>query len=170
MGVPVLPPEPMARYSAALGVTAATRTNWGTSLPLPQDYADMTGWREQVATVAGVYHALPAEDQRQAVILAINFGRAGALAAYGREFGLPYPVSLHGDFWFWGARGQSGAVTILVGASLERARERFERCEEAARSRNRWGVDEEQDVPILVCRGPHTPLPEVFRQLGPIWG
>ncbi len=55
MGIPLLPPAPMARYSETLGMTRAVTTNRGTTLPLPQDYADMLGWREQVAEVARVY-------------------------------------------------------------------------------------------------------------------
>ena len=170
MGVPILSPGPMARYAAALGLSKATRTNYGTTLALPQDYADMTGWREQVETVAAVYRALPADDQRRAVIYAINYGRAGALALYGRELGLPYPISRHGDFWFWGTRGLTGDVTLIVGASLEDERPHFDTCVEAARSRNRWGVDEEQDVPILICRGPHFDFATMFRERGPYWG
>lgn len=36
MGVPILLPERMARYAAALGITHATRTNYGGTLPLPR--------------------------------------------------------------------------------------------------------------------------------------
>ena len=52
MGIPLLPPPEMARYAEAMGQTRAVTTNRGTILPLPQDFADMIGWREQVADVA----------------------------------------------------------------------------------------------------------------------
>ena len=42
-GLPILPPVPMARYAAAVGIKAAVTTNSGTQLALPQDYADMLG-------------------------------------------------------------------------------------------------------------------------------
>ncbi len=45
-GLPVVPPAQMARYAAAVGIKAATATNRGRSLPLPQDYADMIGWED----------------------------------------------------------------------------------------------------------------------------
>ena len=32
---------------------------------------------------------------------------------------------------------------------------------------NPWGVDEEQEVPILLCRGLRRPLPELWKLLGP---
>jgi hypothetical protein len=47
-GLPIVPPRPMAKYAAALGIQAAVTTNRGTTLALPQDYADMLGWEEQV--------------------------------------------------------------------------------------------------------------------------
>lgn len=170
IGVPLLRYEAMARYSAALGLTRATRTNYGTTLPLPQDFADMTGWREQVEVVSRVFHALPPEEQAAAAILGNNYGRTAAVALYGREFGLPYPVSRHGDFFFWGAGGKSGEVTIVVGGSAEEWQEWFGEVTEAARSTNRWGVDEEQDVPIFVCRRPKVSLEEYLRLRGPYWG
>jgi hypothetical protein len=159
----------MARYAAALGVTEAARTNYGATLPLPQDYADMTGWPEQVETVASVFHALSPDEQRGAVIFGINYGRTGAVALFGRKLGLPYPISRHGDFYFWGTGDRSGEVTIVIGGDAEWWRENWDDVTEAARSRNPWGVDEEQDVPIFVCRRPRLDLPALFRKLGPHW-
>ena len=170
MGVPLIPPELMARYAAALGVTQATRTNYGGTLTLPQDFADMTGWREQVATVASVFRALPPNDQVSAAILGNNYGRTGAVALFGRQFGLPYPISRHGDFYYWGTGERNGEVTIIIGGTAEQWRQYWDEVTEAARSHNPWGVDEEQSVPIFVCRRPRLDLPSLFRRLGPYWG
>jgi 4-amino-4-deoxy-L-arabinose transferase-like glycosyltransferase len=169
MGVPLLPPEPMARYAAALGVTRATRTNYSRTLPLPQDFADMTGWREQVATVGTVFRALSPQDQARAAILGNNYGRTAAVALFGRQFGLPYPISLHGDFYHWGTGERSGEVTIIIGGTAKQWRENWGEVSEAARTRNPWGVDEEQSVPIFICRRPRLDLPSLFRRLGPDW-
>ena len=169
MGAPILPPPLMARYAVTLGVTEATRTNYGGTLSLPQDYADMTGWPEQVETVASVFRSLSTDDQRRAVILGVNYGRTGAVALFGRKLGLPYPISRHGDFYFWGTGERSGEVTIVIGGSADWWREYWDDVTEAARSRNPWGVEEEQDVPIFVCRRPRLDLPSLFRRLGPHW-
>src|SRR5581483_9025485 len=58
MGLPILPPAQMARYAAALGSKSAVTTNRKEVLSLPQDYADMLGWEEQVASVARAYESL----------------------------------------------------------------------------------------------------------------
>jgi 4-amino-4-deoxy-L-arabinose transferase-like glycosyltransferase len=97
-GLPIVPPEPMARYSAQLGLTSAITTNRGVVLPLPQDYADMLGWEAMVASVARHYHALPGEKRAQAVVVGSNYGEAGALDFYGPRYGLPRAVSTAGTY------------------------------------------------------------------------
>jgi hypothetical protein len=160
----------MARYTAALGITQATTTNYGTTLPLPQDYADMTGWPDLVDTVAAVFHALPDAEQSDAVIFGINYGRTGAIALLGPAHGLPYPISRHGDFFTWGPGDRPGKVVIVVGGSQQDWEDVWDEVEVVAHVRNRWGVDEEQDVTIYVCRRPTVNLQELFRELGPEWG
>jgi hypothetical protein len=123
-----------------------------------------------VATVAAVFQALPPEDQARAAILGNNYGRAAAVALFGRPLGLPYPISLHGDFYHWGTGGRTGEVTIIIGGTAKQWEQNWGEVSEAARTRNPWGVDEEQSVPIFVCRRPRLDLPSLFRRLGPDWG
>jgi hypothetical protein len=170
VGIPVLPPAAMARYAAALGLAHTTATNQGGSLTLPQDFADMTGWRDQVAAVSRAFHALGADEQRQTAVYATNYGRAGALAVYHREFGLPYPISRNGDFGLWGTGKWSDGPTIVVGGSREELLPLWSEVTEVERSVNAWGVEEERSVPIFLCRHPRQDLPALFKRLGPDWG
>lgn len=162
MGLPFLPPEPMARYAAGLGVTEAVTTNTGERLPLPQDYADMLGWEALADSVARVYRSLPAEDRDRAVILATNYGRAGAIDFHGGG-GIPHAIAPVGSYWFWGPGERAGEVTIVVGAEPDDLLgQYFREAELAARVRNPWGVPEERDVGIVVARDPIRPLQEVW--------
>jgi hypothetical protein len=170
LGIPLLPPEAMVRYTARLGITRAVVTNSGTVLSLPQDYADMLGWREQAAAVAAVYHALPESERRHTVIVAGNYGRAGALAVYRQEFDLPYPVSRSGDFYNWGPGQADAEVVIVVGGSVEELSQIFGQVTMASRVANPRGVEEEQDVGIHLCRLPKKPLGQLWLSLGPDWG
>jgi len=171
-GLPVVPPEPMARFAGALGITTAVRTNRGEYLPLPQDYADMLGWREQAEAVARVYRALPPAEQATAVVFGRNYGQAGALDFYGRELGLPPVVSLAGSFYNFGPGERAGAVIIFLGVEIEQIDTRF--CgslELADRVVNPWGVPEERDVPILICRDPSMTLQQFWEREGRAhWG
>jgi 4-amino-4-deoxy-L-arabinose transferase-like glycosyltransferase len=171
LGLPIVPPEPMARYAARLGVGAVTQTNWGAQLSLPQDYADMLGWREKVDAVAMVVASLPPEERERAVLYGDNYGQAGALDLYGRRQGLPPVVSLAGSFYLFGPGDRPGEVLVLLGVEPEDLQDL--QCRSLvmpARVTNPWGVPEERDVPIVVCRGPNTTVQEIWRREGPSWG
>ncbi len=162
MGLPFLPPEPMARYAARLGVTQAVTTNTGEVLELPQDYADMLGWEALADSVARVYRDLPPADRERAVILATNYGRAGAIDFYAGDE-IPHAVAPVGSYWFWGPGDRPGAVTVAVGAEVEDlVGEYFRIAVEATRVRNPWGVPEERDVPIVIAREPIRPLQDLW--------
>lgn len=158
VGLPILPPPVMARYAAALGITAVTQTNRGEVLELPQDYADMLGWEEKVEAVARVYHALPPDERAQAVIAAENYGQAGAIDYFGRRLGLPKAIAATGSYWFWGPGDLPGTVLIKVGGRAEDLRQFYGAVEEVARVNVPWVVPEERNVPLFVARAPRTTL------------
>jgi 4-amino-4-deoxy-L-arabinose transferase-like glycosyltransferase len=170
MGIPLLPPETMARYAETLGQTRAVTTNSGTVLPLPQDYADMLGWKAQAAETARVYHALSESERAGAAIVGGNYGRAGALAVYHEEFDMPYPISRHGDFWAWGTGIEEPSVVIIVGGTVEELQVLFEDVTEAGRVSTPLSVEEEQVVGIHLCRRPREPFQQLWERLGPVWG
>ncbi|MFW5947581.1 MAG: glycosyltransferase family 39 protein [Gemmatimonadota bacterium] len=162
MGLPFLPPEPMARYAGWLGVTRAVTTNTGEHLELPQDYADMLGWEALADSVVRVYRSLPPGDREQAVILATNYGRAGAIDFYAGDE-IPHAVAPVGSYWFWGPGELPGRVTVVVGADPEDVRGTFfHSATLAARVTNPWGVPEERSVGIVVARDPIRPLQELW--------
>lgn len=169
MGVPMLAPEPMAAYAARLGL--GTTSNRGERLALPQDYADMLGWRAKAEAVAEAYRALGAADQAEVVIVGANYGQAGALARYARRLGYPYPVSTAGDFHAWGPGDREGTVLLMLAEPEARAElaALFGRVDEVGRVQDARAVPEEQDVRIFLAREPRIPLREVWPRVGPNW-
>ena len=165
LGVPILPPPMMAGYAQALGVEAAVRTNTGEVESLPQDYADMLGWEEQVEAVARVYHALPAGQRERAVVVAGNYGEAGALDFYGPKYGLPGVVSPAGSYWFFGPGERPGEVVITIGISREDLRKFFDSVETAATVSHPWAVSEERRLVINIGTAPRTTLQELWPSL-----
>jgi hypothetical protein len=162
-GLPVVPPEPMARYAAMTGITAGTKTNWGEQLELPQDYADMLGWREKAEAVARVVDALPAGDRPGIVLYGRNYGQAGALDLYGRDLGLPPVVSLAGSWYWFGPGDIPGNPVVLLGVEPdEMVTVDCGSLEVAGRVENRWGVPEERDVPITICRDPSITMQRLW--------
>lgn len=170
LGTPILPRQQLAAYAARLRATPAVTTNRGTILPLPQDFADMIGWEPLAAAAAQVYHGMPEAERQRTAIVGGNYGRAGALALYAHRFDMPYPISRHGDFYNWGLPGHPVENLVIAGGSVEELQSICTAVTEAARVTNPWGVEEEQAVPIMLCLGLRRPLPELWKQLGPVWG
>jgi 4-amino-4-deoxy-L-arabinose transferase-like glycosyltransferase len=165
LGLPFLGPLRMSEYVEALGTTAALRTNTGELERLPQDYADMLGWKAQVAAVSRVYHGLPARARAEVVILAGNYGEAGALELYGPRYRLPPPVSPAGSFWFFGPGTRPGKVMLTIGVDPARLTGRFQRVRLVGRVGHGWAVAEERSVPIVIAEGPARTLQEVWPSL-----
>lgn len=69
--------------------------------PLTQDYADMLSWEEMVAKTAKVYYSLSAEERAHTVIIADNYGEAGAFSRFGPTYKLPDVVCLDSSFTLW---------------------------------------------------------------------
>lgn len=162
-GLPVVPPEPMARYAKATGITAGVTTNTGEILTLPQDYADMLGWREPADAVARAYRALTEAEQEDVVLYGGNYGEAGALDLYGPGLGLPPVVSLAGSWYSFGPGERAGRTLIFLGVEPEQLDEIACRSLEVAeRVTNPWAVPEQQDVPVLVCREPSMTVQELW--------
>ena len=130
----------------------------------------MLGWRELATATRDVVNGLPADERARAMIIATNYGRAGALELYGRNLGLPRPVSRNGDFYHWGLGDRPGDVAVVVGGSVEALGQFFGSVTLVRTVENPLGVEEERSVPIFVCREPRRPLREVWAELGPEWG
>lgn len=162
LGLPILPPEPMARYSVALNASEARTSNTGEVLSLPQDYADMLEWEEQVSLVARAYHALPAQKKAMAVIMARNYGEAGAIDFFGPRYGLPRAVCVSGSYWFFGPGELPGEVVVSIGLTPEDVQGLFQSVEIVGHADNRWTVPEERNIPIMVCESPRQSLQELW--------
>ena len=159
MARPVLPVETFIKYSKGwTGIKQETHT----LEKLPQHYADKFGWPELAAEIAKVYQALPEEDRNRACLFAGNYGEAGAVWFFGREYGLPRPISGHNQYFLWGPRGCSGEVLIAFGPNEDDLKQAFEEVREAGRFHHDYCIPYENDLPIFVCRRPRMPIKEAW--------
>jgi hypothetical protein len=161
---PLLPVDAYVRYAARLGETPEPEetTELGR---LPQYFADMHGWPELAATVAGVFHALPPADRARACIFGQNYGEAAAVDVLGRPAGLPPAISRHNSYYFWGPRGCTGEVVLVIGDDRERLDELFASVELGATSRCADCMPYESDLPVWVARGLEVPLGELWEEI-----
>ncbi|MEO8174430.1 MAG: glycosyltransferase family 39 protein [Sediminibacterium sp.] len=68
---------------------------------LPQDFADMLGWKEMAEKTAKVYQSLPDSIKQHTMVYGDNYGEAGALSFYGKKLGLPEIYSDDASYLFW---------------------------------------------------------------------
>lgn len=151
-----------AQVATRLGITAATRSNHGVQLTLPQDYADLLGWPEQARAVARVYASLPIDERRKTVIMAENYGDAGAVDFYGPRLGLPAAISSAGSYWFFGPGQLPGETVIALGVSRAELERRCGSVTPAGRVQNYWAAPEDSDVLLFLCRNPRQTLQQLW--------
>ncbi len=164
---------------AAIALTAAANAFIGLSLlpvrDLPGSFAEkidstegeMVGWPRFVATVAAVYHALPAATRARTVIFTKNYGEAGAIDLFGPVRGLPHAYSGHNGFSEWGPPPNSHTAAILVGEELERTvAADFRRCAVRAHIDDGLGLNnQEQEVPVRFCAATSRPWSTIWTSL-----
>jgi hypothetical protein len=135
LGLPVIP-------VASVGATPVPGINL-----LAQD---SIGWPAYVRQITEVYDALP--NRASAVVFTSNYGEAGAL----HHFAPDVPVFSAQNALYDEAQPPASATTVVVvGGQYDEARGLFETCRVVDHLDNGLGVDnEEQGLPIAVCRGP----------------
>ncbi|MGH7517505.1 MAG: glycosyltransferase family 39 protein [Gemmatimonadales bacterium] len=166
LGLPVLPPDRMSAYVNRIGLTRPLRTNTGEYERLPQDYADMLGWAQQVQAIARVYDSLPPDERADAVLLAGNYGEAGAIDFYGPRYRLPGAVSPVGSYWFFGPGEKPGNIVIAIGVTRDAALGYFAEATQVATVGHPYAVAEERNVPIVVAKHPTRTLQQIWPELG----
>lgn len=163
--LPVLPVETFIRYSRALGLEEGVRTEQNAIGRLPQHYADMFGWEEMTQAVARAYHSLTPEEQTRCAIIADNYGQAGAIDLFGRQYNLPRAVSGHQNYFLWGPRDYTGEVVITVDSDFEDLQPLFESVEPAGTFTHDLVMPYENNKTIYICRKMRIPLREFWPQV-----
>ena len=149
LGLPILPAKAMADS----GIWKARK-----------DFADMYGWPDLVKQVTTVYQRLPLADRGSVMILASNYGEAGALDFYGR--GLPPVVSAHLTYYYWAPAHMAPSTVIVVGYPRQKVATLFGDILQAATITNSYGLhNEEYGKAIWVCRSPFQALDQAWPRL-----
>ena len=136
-------------------------------MELPDDYADMFGWNEQVRLVDSVYQSLAPIEQEGCVIWAENYGEAGALKILGKKYGLPNPISRHGSFWIWGYGKADASVWISLGNETPSVKNIFEEVELVKMIYHPYAIEEENGIPLYICRKPKQNIQHWWKDYEP---
>lgn len=103
--LPIWKPDKLADFYKKNGIDKTGLLKWEDQRdhPLPQDFADMLGWKELAEkTENAFYISLPDTTRANTVIYCRNYGQAGALMFYGRHSYFKNRVfSDNGSFLLW---------------------------------------------------------------------
>jgi hypothetical protein len=158
-GLPLLKHDAMARFGrAAMKYTGPAPLRWETGQihDLPQDYADMTGWRELADLVTAAYNSLPEAERKSCSIYTGNYGEAAAIRYYGRSIGLPEPVCYNDQFLLWTPDSLKAKNLIHVDDDTSDVRLFFRSVTLIGTVTNRYA--REFGLPVLLCEGPSEEL------------
>ncbi len=151
IAVPVLPPSIYGSTMAFVGGNAGVKVENRATSVLPQQLADRFGWDTMTATVAQVFHRLPANEQAQACILTENYGEAGAIDLYGPASHLPRAISGHNTYYLWGPGDCTGQVVIAIGYPADLLQGGFASVTQAGLITCTYCMPAENDLPVSVC-------------------
>lgn len=161
--LPVLPPERLKLMYDRSSFKMRPMEHAGIGAPIPQQLADQFGWRDVAHTVEGVYASLPAADRQRAAIFGSNYGEAAAVDVYGHD--LPPAISGNNNYYLWGPRGYDGSVVIAINVDPAQWAQFCDSARVVAHfGDSPYAMPYEVDRPIVLCRGMHPPLPQLWSQ------
>ncbi len=139
---------------------------WAVTSDVNGEVVEMVGWQDLTEQVAGIYQSISEAEKPRTVILAGNYGEAGALDLYGPEAGLPHVISGANSLWYRGYGAFEPETAIVVGFDRGYADSFFQQCQLAGRVINRYDVDNEESTRhtgLYVCRQPRQPWNEMWQ-------
>jgi hypothetical protein len=162
--LPMLPEQTYVDYSRALGVAPSTTENKKLS-ELPQFFADMHGWEPLARDVSAAYLSIPKDERPTTVALVGNYGEAGALERYARNYPLPRVICPHNSYWFWGVGPTPITTFIRLGGKLDDYRENYGEVAQVGVHTCRYCMPYEADLGIFVARNRRVPIEQAWAQL-----
>jgi hypothetical protein len=159
--LPVLPPASLKVEIDHLSFRPPPVEEAAIGAPLMEPFSDEFGWRDLVRTVERVYDALPPAERARTAIYAENYGEAGAIDVLGRN--LPPAISGNNQYYLWGPRGYDGSIVIAVNVDPATWSAFCRSAVVVARTgTSPYAMPYERGRPILLCRGMHPPLPQLW--------
>jgi len=159
--LPVLPPARLEAMMDNMHPRPRPLERAGIGAPLMQMLSDEFGWPQLARDVEAAYAALPPADRAKAALYASNYGDAAAIDVYGTN--LPPALSGNNQYYLWGTHGYDGSVVLAINVDLAQ----WSRICDSARIVATYGTSPyampyERDRPIVLCRGMHPPLAQLW--------
>jgi len=97
---PIYSPVEIRKHAQSFGKLGLLRWEDGKNHNLPQDFADMLGWKEMADKSLEAYKMIPPGELENTLIICGNYGEAGALNYYNRSK-MPEAYAFNTDYIYW---------------------------------------------------------------------
>ena len=97
---PVFTPYEISQNAKSFEKLGMLRWEDGKNHNLPQDFADMLGWREMADKSLSAFKMIPIGEIENTLVICNNYGQAGALNYYNRAK-MPEAYSYNTDYIYW---------------------------------------------------------------------
>jgi hypothetical protein len=164
LAIPILPVEKYIAFAQMLGMAPSTAEGHELSA-LPQFYADMFGWENQVRAVASVYHGLSEAEKARCVIFGDNYGRAGAIDYFSETYDLPLSIGNHNNYWIWGPRAGSWDLLIILSDEVGSKSDIFEEVIEMGTVSSKYAIPYENNLKVYLCKYPKVSIADLWPEL-----
>ena len=161
MSLPILKPEAFIQFYKSMGLEKFHRWEDGQYYDLPQDYADMIGWKELSRLVGETFQKLTPEQQARCVIMANNYGEAGSVNFYGTRYDMPPVISYNDSYIFWAPESIDAEYLIKIGDS-DNLEELFKQVNIVGRISTPYARQEGN--PVYFCADPKTDVNLVYQE------
>jgi hypothetical protein len=165
LGLPVLSLQHMEIYCAAFSkyITPIPMRNEDNNYyPIPQDYMDMTGWKQLAELASTAYDKLDINQKKDCVFYANNYGQAGAIEFYGKKYHLPFTACVHDSYIFWMPDSLTASNFIVSDSHLGDIPRLFNNYAEIGEIKNIYF--RENGLKIYLCQSPKPLLNEFFKK------
>ena len=141
---------------------------WEITSSVNEDVVEMIGWQDLTAQIAEIYQSIPEGERPRTVILAGNYGEAGALDLYGKQYNLPRIISGTNSLWYRGYGEPEPETVIVVGFESSYASNFFASCRYTGKVTNSYQVKNEETTHhtgLYVCREPRRPWKDMWQEM-----
>jgi hypothetical protein len=157
---PIYTPDEIRQNASAFEKSGMLRWEDGKNHNLPQDFADMLGWREMADKSLAIYNMIPVSERENTLVICYNYGEAGALNYFNRTK-MPEAYAYNTDYIYWMPRLKKIKNILLVGKNPgEKVTGQFKECKLMGKVENSYA--REFNTEIYLLRGANDFFTPIF--------
>ena len=165
-GLPVLSFDKLNEYRQStdhLPVYPFYRWEDGKIHNISQIYADMTGWHELACYAGKAYNQISPEERKRCTIFIENdYGNAGAIHFYGKEYNLPDAVTFLESYVMWAPDTIPDGPLIYINSRIGDINKLFKKVTKVGNILDPYS--REKGLMIYLCSDPAVNVKEVYHQ------